>query len=237
MGAQEFMNGIVRVLQVRELPRARGAHLAARGGQSLGDAVIAERAFLRRVGLGIDEAASVGAGLHAVAAAQAVILVHQDDSIGTDECGAHRADLRARGIGAMVAELGNEKVLAALVLARRESLLPAIGRFDLGALDPVVGDVVALDPGPVVAVGNIVFLRAGADAIAAADAFRDVNQHAPPVFGNFVVGGGFRSSSLNEFPGHGGGGEEYEEAAASDVHYLFAPAADLACSSILGRCG
>src|SRR6185437_8602067 len=40
--AQEFMNRVIRILQVRELPRAGGTDFAASRSQSLGDAVITE---------------------------------------------------------------------------------------------------------------------------------------------------------------------------------------------------
>src|SRR5512135_1788415 len=77
--AQELMDRVLFVLQVAELPRARGARLAARRRQALGDALVAQRALVGRLGPRVDEPAAVGACLHAVAAAQAVLAVDQHD--------------------------------------------------------------------------------------------------------------------------------------------------------------
>ena len=104
-------------------------------------------------------------------------------------------------------------------------------------LDSVIGDMVALDPGAVIAIGDIVFLGAGANATAAADAFGDVDEHSPPMLGSFVIGSDLGGARANKFPSDGSGRKENEEAPASGVHYLFAPVAGLAWSSILGRCG
>src|SRR5579864_4482063 len=60
--SQELVNRIFGILQVGELASSGRADFGARCGQPFSNAVIAERAFLRRVGLGIDEAASVGTG-------------------------------------------------------------------------------------------------------------------------------------------------------------------------------
>src|SRR6266853_2919253 len=115
MRAQAFVNRIFRILQVGQLSRAGGASLAARRRQPLSDAVIAQRALLRRVRLRIEEAAPVGARLDAITAAQAVVLVHQHNSI---RCSKGRSDwthLRARRIRTVIAKLRNEEVLAAVV--------------------------------------------------------------------------------------------------------------------------
>ena len=66
--------------------------------------------------------------------------------------------------------LGTKKFLPPVSCVWREALLAAVGGFHFGALDLPVGDVVALDPGAVVAFGNIIFFGAGADTAAAADA-------------------------------------------------------------------
>src|SRR5579864_7065011 len=63
---QEFVNRIFRILQVGQLARARGAVFAAGRGQSLGDAVIAERALLRHVLFRMQKATSIRARLYAV---------------------------------------------------------------------------------------------------------------------------------------------------------------------------
>src|SRR5579862_4598643 len=93
MSPQKFVNRVVRILQVGELARSGGTDLATRRREPLRDPVITERAFLRRVGLGIDEAASVGAGLYAVTATHAVFLIDQDHAIGRAEGGSDRTHL------------------------------------------------------------------------------------------------------------------------------------------------
>src|SRR5271166_3982103 len=60
------MHRIVGVLEVHQLPGASGTGLATCGGESLGDAVVAERALRGRLRLWIQEAATVRAGLDAV---------------------------------------------------------------------------------------------------------------------------------------------------------------------------
>src|SRR5271157_86077 len=96
MGFQELVNRVVGILQVRQLPRPGRTRLAACGGQAFRDPVIAESAFLGGLGFRIDEAATVGAGLHAIPAAEAVFLVDQNHAIRAYKGCAHRTDLRAR---------------------------------------------------------------------------------------------------------------------------------------------
>ena len=199
-----------------------GAVLAAGGRKSLGDAVVAEGALIDRLLLGMQVAAAVRAGLHAVAAAEAVTLVDQHDAIGADEGGADGADLDARGIDAVVAELGDEEALdvdAAWAAGSRPCA--PLGESTLGCLSS--SDLVALDPGAEVAVGDVVLLGAGLDAVAAADALADVDEHAPPVLGHLVgVGRGLGAGDLLEGGADGGEhqelGSEVDEVAAGDVH-------------------
>src|SRR5208283_274015 len=155
--------------QVCQLPRTRRTRLATRGGQAFRDAVITQRALLGRLGFRIDEAAPVGAGLHAIPATEAVFLVHQNHAIRADEGGAHRTNLGARRFDAVVTQLGHEEVFPTLVFRRRKSLLAAIGRIHVGVLNVVIGNVVALDPGAKVAVRHLILGLAGADTISAAD--------------------------------------------------------------------
>src|ERR1035438_5221114 len=70
--AQEFMHRILGIFEIHQLARAGGAILAAGGSQPLGNAVVAQSTLIHRVLFGMQIAAPVGAGLHAVAAAQAV---------------------------------------------------------------------------------------------------------------------------------------------------------------------
>src|SRR4051812_45191883 len=59
MRAQELVHRIGRVLEIRDLPRARRARLATGRLQPLRDAVIAERALVGGIGARIDVAAPV----------------------------------------------------------------------------------------------------------------------------------------------------------------------------------
>src|SRR5689334_8502071 len=103
------MHRVLGVLEIDQLPRARRAVLAAGSGKSLGDAVVAESALVHRLFLRMQVAAAIRAGLDTIPAPETVRFIHQDDAVRADECGADRADLHARGIHAMVAELGNEE--------------------------------------------------------------------------------------------------------------------------------
>src|ERR1039457_6610143 len=178
MRFQELMNRVLGILEVGELAGAGGADLAARSRQALGDAVIAEGAFLCGIGFGIDEAAT-----------EAITFVYEHDSIGRDKGCADGTNLRAGRIRTVVAELGDKEILAADFIGG-ETLLAAVRRFHLGPFNLPVGDVVALNPSAVIALGDVVFFGAGADATAAANALGNIDQHAPPVLGEFVVGGG-----------------------------------------------
>ena len=133
----------------------RGTGFAAGRGESLGDAVIAQRALVGRVRLGVEEAAAVGAGLDAVAAAEAIFLVHQHHAVGSDERRADRADLHARRVRAVVAELGDEEGLAAVVVLLRETRRGRrSGESTCGCSEVVVVDVVAFDPSAEIALAG-----------------------------------------------------------------------------------
>src|SRR5690349_24846037 len=95
MRPQEFMNGVVRIFEIGELPRAGGASFAARCGQAFGDAVVAERAFFRGIRFWIQKAAAVWARLNAIAAADAVFFVNEDNAVRGNESSADRTHLRA----------------------------------------------------------------------------------------------------------------------------------------------
>src|SRR6516225_7281077 len=100
---KEFMHGGRRIFQIRKLPCACRTHFAARRRQSLCDAVVTQTAFLGCLSFRIQKAATVGASLNAVAAAEAIVLIYQDYPVGADKGGTDRTDLRARRIGAVVA--------------------------------------------------------------------------------------------------------------------------------------
>src|SRR5579871_6799134 len=103
MGAQEFVNRIFRVFQVRQLACPCRTYLSTRGGQPFRDPVITERALFRGVGFRIDEPASIRTCLHAVAATKAVALVYEHDPVRRDESGADGTNLRARRIRTVIA--------------------------------------------------------------------------------------------------------------------------------------
>ena len=215
MRAQELVDRVLRVLEVAEHPRLGGAGLAAGGGEPLRDPVVAEAALVHRLGARVDEAAAVGAGLHAVAAAEAVRLVHEHDPVRALEGRAHRADLHAGRVRAVVAQLGDEEVLrpVAGAVLLGEAVVAPVRRVDLRALDVPVRHVVALDPGPEV-VGlarDVVLLLAGPHAVAAADALLDVDGHRPPVVGRLVVRGGLGLPAQDGLEGQlGGPGQEQQ---------------------------
>ena len=110
-----------------------------------------------------------------------------------------------------------------------------IGRIDLRHLSVPAGDVIALDPGAVVAVGDIVFRLAGLDAGAAADALGHVDQHAPPVIGHLVVRRCLRSAGEDRVPGDGSSGQQNQQMAAGDGS-LAPSAVDLSGYAACDRC-
>src|ERR1035441_2630972 len=97
MSFQKLMNRIVGILQVSKLASAGRTVFAAGSRESFRDPVVAERTFLGGFLLWIDETASVRTGLHAIAAAEAVFLVHQYYAIGTDKRRTHGTHLSAIG--------------------------------------------------------------------------------------------------------------------------------------------
>ena len=118
----------------------------------------------------------------------------------------------------MITEFGNKEILSASEFAGGKAFLAAVRRIDDRVFDVKVGDVIALDPGAEIAVGNVVFKGAGTHAASATDAFGDVKKHAPPVFRKVVGGSGLRSSGKDIFPGGGRGGKQDEELAAREAH-------------------
>ena len=86
------------------------------------------------------------------------------------------------------------------MVALRETVIAAVGRVDVGMIlrlgfgRILRGDVVALDPGAEVdrLERHVVLPLAGADAVAAADALLDVDDHRPPVLGHLVARSGRR---------------------------------------------
>src|SRR5208283_6208618 len=70
--AQDFVHRVLGVLEIHQQARPGRAVFATRRGEPPRDAVVTERAFVHRLLLRMQVAATVRAGLHAVAAAQAI---------------------------------------------------------------------------------------------------------------------------------------------------------------------
>jgi hypothetical protein len=151
--------------------------------------MIAEIAFIGDPRDRMEITNPVGAGLYAVPAADTTFRVYQYDTVVGDECGAHRADLDARGVVALIAELRDEKTAQHVLFHEDISRFIESGadRFDGHAL--VRFNHISLHPGTDVIrnAGDIVFRLAGLHASAAADAFVDVDPHAVVVFGGIIV--------------------------------------------------
>ena len=138
----------------------------------------------------VHPAGAVRTCLDAIRAADAILLVHQHHAIIRLEGCTDRADLHARRLRAVVAELGNEEGPFDLSFARggRESIDPPVRAVDHDL--PVCLDHVSLDPGieEERLLGNIVFDLAGRGAATAADALADVDSHAVEAPRRLLVG-------------------------------------------------
>src|SRR5258708_968161 len=108
-GSQEFMHRIFGIFQIGQHARLRRTGFATRRGQTFRNAVVTERALVGRIGLRVEKAAAVGASLDAVAAAEAILLVHQDYTVRRVEGRAYGADLYTRRVRAMIAEFRDEE--------------------------------------------------------------------------------------------------------------------------------
>src|SRR4051812_5949060 len=93
---QILVDWISGILEIGKLARTRWTVLATGGGESLGNAVVAERTLFGSLLCRMNESAAVGTGLNTVAAAETVRGIYEDDAFGRIERGTDRADLRAR---------------------------------------------------------------------------------------------------------------------------------------------
>src|SRR5690554_2635454 len=158
VGVHPAGNLALRVVEVTDHPRA--AHAAFHAGRQQPElqAVLAEGALVGGLGLVVDEARVVRAGLHAVAAAHAAFVVDQHDAVGALEGRLHRADRHTRRLVAVVAQ-------ARQVDQRR-------GRIRR------LGDFVLQHRGAELADRRQVLHRTAHRAGLTADAFAQIDQHA-----------------------------------------------------------
>jgi hypothetical protein len=137
----------------------------------------------------VEEARAVGAGLDAITATDAIVLVDQNHPVLALEGGSHGADLDAGRVFAVVAQLGDEKCPEDLfvIIHGRKTVDAAVGAVD--AHLSVCIDDVTLHPGSEVVgfLRYIVFNLASLDALSAADALVDLDPHRIVVFRRVVV--------------------------------------------------
>ena len=98
----------LRIIEIAEGARLGGAGHHTRGLLAALQAVAAEIAFVRSVDAGVAVAGAVGAGGHAVAAADAFFGIDDDQPVGLLEGGIHRAGRHAGGYVALHALAGLE---------------------------------------------------------------------------------------------------------------------------------
>ncbi len=150
--------------------------------------MIAERALVGGVRARIQVARPVGTCLDAVAAPDAVVMVHEHHPVLTLERGADRADLHAWWMVAVIAQLGHEEGPQDLLVGcdRRESFHTAVRAIHLD-LAVRVNDV-AFYPGPEVVrlVRHVVLGLAGLHALPAADALLDADAHRVVVLARVI---------------------------------------------------
>jgi hypothetical protein len=163
--------------------------------------VITPRAFFRDLFAIIEEAHAIRTGLHAILAADAVVVIDQDHTIVGSVGGTGRTHLHAGRMRAVVAELGHEECLFDLcvLVDVGESIFPFRTRgFDVHRI------VVAIDarfiftfqidiplhPGAEMMriLGDVVFRLARLDATQAADALCGIDAERPAMLGPVVTG-------------------------------------------------
>src|SRR5215218_6201517 len=132
--AQALPGALAQVVELAELDRVRRARLRARRLLVVLEPVVAERALPHAaVLLALVEHAERARG-HAVAAAVADVLLHDHGAELRAEQGAGRADLQARGLGAVLADVrGHQPPHAVAVLVGLQAPLVghSIARRDL----------------------------------------------------------------------------------------------------------
>ena len=189
-GGDEAGDGTPGVGEVAEVARAGGAGADAGGDAvDLGNvrvfnAVDAEGAFLHHALGGVHLAGAVGAGPGAEAAADAVLLVDEDDAVlGALEAGAGGADGDARGVGAVEAGLREVDDPGGAGVGDRLEAVDVVeeGAIGVGAVGVAVGE------GREAAARRVPFL-AGDDAGVAADAGVEVDDEAEGLFGRRLAG-------------------------------------------------
>src|SRR4051812_31434600 len=110
----------------------------------------------------------------------------------------------------MVTQLGNEELLnrfasqARSRRTRREPVLASVRGIDERICYVLIVHLITFDPGAEEAFRNIILDRAGAHAVAASNAFVDIDQHGPPVVADVVVRRSVRCSGKKMLPSDGG---------------------------------
>src|SRR6266545_3408791 len=147
MEALEAGERAAALLHIAEDARSGGTNLHARGLQIFGDAVVAEGAFVRRLSARIQVTGSVRTRLYAVAAADAVVLIHQHHALLARKGCAYGTDLHAGSVVAVVAQLGHKEGAqdSLFVAGRREAVDAPVGTVDRSLT--VVVDHIAFHPG------------------------------------------------------------------------------------------
>ncbi|MPL92318.1 hypothetical protein SDC9_38416 [bioreactor metagenome] len=158
MRREQFRDGAFRVVQIAEIARPADAGLDTGGQQPGAGAVDAEGALVGHLGLVVDEPRIIGAGLHAIGTAHAFAGIDQHLAGLGLEGRLDRADRQAGRIVAMVAQPRQHHHCRVL---------------------PVPHQLVDRDMGAEGALGHVVFEDAGDGAGLTADAFAQIDHHAP----------------------------------------------------------
>src|SRR3989344_7359287 len=203
--ADELADRALGIILIPEDAAVGWAHLHARGLQPPGDTVVTPGAFVRHPVRMVVLPHAVRAGLDAVLAADTVVVIDEHHAVRSTEGGGHRADLYARRVLTLVAELRHEerlldlRVLIAVIepifffRTRRGDvsriLLAVYPRFPL-ALEIDI----PIHPGAeVVCVPrHAVFGLARLDATQTTDTAGRIHAEAPTVLGPVVAGRGQR---------------------------------------------
>src|SRR3989344_4202542 len=201
--ADELADRALGIILIPEDARVRGTDLHARRLQPARDAVVTPGAFVRPPVHRVEQPHAVRAGLDAVLAADAVVVVDEHHAVRSTEGGAHRADLDARRVLTLVAELRHEerlldlRVLIAVIepilffRTRRGDVSRILLAVDARFLLALEIDIPIHPGAEVVCVPrHAVFGLARLDATQTTDTAGRIHAEAPTVLGPVVAGSG-----------------------------------------------